>query len=127
VLATLDEYKSTDVLARAKKLSQVIERGLLRLTELPAVAHIRGEGVVWGIECRAVGNMTAEQIANACVETCYLGDDQGRAIHLLGPLAGKVIRVSPPLVMPPEEAEEYLGVLYRLFNAVGRLESLEGR
>jgi 4-aminobutyrate aminotransferase-like enzyme len=127
VLATLDEYKSTDVLARAKKLSQVIERGLLRLTELPAVAHIRGEGVVWGIECRAVGNRTAEQIANACVEACYLGDDQGRAIHLLGPLAGKVIRVSPPLVMPPEEAEEYLGVLYRLFNAVGRLESLEGR
>jgi 4-aminobutyrate aminotransferase-like enzyme len=118
VLATLDEYETTDVLARAKKLSQVIERGLLRLTELPAVAHIRGEGVVWGVECRAVGNLSAEQVANACVQACYLGDEQGRAIHLLGPLAGKVIRVAPPLVMPPDEAEEYLGVMYRLFARV---------
>src|SRR5262249_31221061 len=55
VLATLDEFESTDVLERAGKLSRVIERGLLRLCELPAVAHIRGEGVVWGVECAAVG------------------------------------------------------------------------
>ena len=120
VLATLDEYESTDVLDRASKLSRVIERGLLKLCELPAVAHIRGEGVVWGIECRAVGNLPADEVANACVEACYLGDDQGRAIHLLGPLAGKVIRVSPPLVMPPDEAEEYLDAMYQLLAQVGR-------
>ncbi|MCI0359161.1 MAG: aminotransferase class III-fold pyridoxal phosphate-dependent enzyme, partial [Planctomycetaceae bacterium] len=120
VLATLDEYESTDVLDRAGKLSRVIERGLLRLTELPAVANIRGEGVVWGIECRAIGQMPADAVARACVEVCYLGDSQGRAIHLLGPLAGKVIRVSPPLVMPPAEAEQYLEAMYRLFANVGR-------
>ena len=119
VLATLDEYETTDVLQRAKKLSQVIERGLIKLCELPAVAHIRGEGVVWGIECAALGDMPADAVAKACVEACYLGDGQGRAIHLLGPLAGKVIRVSPPLVMPPTEAEEYLGVMYNLFASVG--------
>ncbi len=56
-------------------------------------------------------------MANACVEACYLGDDQGRAIHLLGPLAGKVIRVSPPLVMPVDEAKEYLDVMHSLFAA----------
>ena len=120
VLATLDEYESTDVLAQARKLSQVIERGLLKLTELPAVANIRGEGVVWGVECREMGSTPADVVAQRCVETCYLGDEQGRAIHLLGPLAGKVIRVSPPLVMPCAEAEEYLSVMYRLFGAVGR-------
>jgi 4-aminobutyrate aminotransferase-like enzyme len=118
VLATLDEYESTDVLDRAKKLSRVIERGLLKLCELPAVANIRGEGVVWGIECAPVGNLPAEEVAKACVAACYHGDDQGRAIHLLGPLAGKVIRVSPPLVMPPQEVEEYLGVMYGLFGSV---------
>jgi len=118
VLATLDEYESTDVLDRAKQLSRVIERGLLKLCELPAVAHIRGEGVVWGIECAPVGDLPADEVAKACVAACYLGDDQGRAIHLLGPLAGKVIRVSPPLVMPLTEAEEYLGVLYRLLGSV---------
>jgi 4-aminobutyrate aminotransferase-like enzyme len=120
VLATLDEYESGDVLGQAKKLSAVIEKGLLKLSELPAVAHIRGEGVVWGIECAAVGNMAAEQVACACVEACYRGDAESRAIHLLGPLAGKVIRVSPPLVMPVAEAEEYLGVMYRIFADVGR-------
>jgi 4-aminobutyrate aminotransferase-like enzyme len=119
VLATLDEYESTDCLAQAKRLSQVIERGLLRLCELPAIAHIRGEGVVWGVECAAVGNRSAEEVALAGVEACYLGDEQGRAIHLLGPLAGKVIRVSPPLVMPTAEAEEYLDVMYRLFKKLG--------
>jgi 4-aminobutyrate aminotransferase-like enzyme len=119
VLATLDEYETTDVLERAQQLSRVIERGLLKLCELPAVAHIRGEGVVWGVECAAVGDLPADEVAKACVEACYLGDDQGRAIHLLGPLAGKVIRVSPPLVMRLQEAEEYLGVMYRLFAKVG--------
>jgi 4-aminobutyrate aminotransferase-like enzyme len=120
VLATLDEFESSDVLANARQLSQVLERGLLRLTELPAVSQIRGEGVVWGIECAPIGEMTADAVARACVEACYLGDAAGRAIHLLGPLAGKVIRVSPPLVMPPAEAAEYLDVMYDLFAGVGK-------
>src|SRR5262245_59955237 len=72
VLATLDEYETTDVLAQARQLSQVIERGLLKLTDLPAIAHIRGEGVVWGVECSAVGELTADLVAQKCVEACYL-------------------------------------------------------
>lgn len=119
VLATLDEFENTDVIAQARKLSQVIERGLLKLTELPAVANIRGEGVVWGVECRDVGSTPADVVAQKCVEACYRGDDQSRAIHLLGPLAGKVIRVSPPLVMPCAEAEDYLAVMHRIFAGVG--------
>lgn len=120
VLATLDEYESTDVMDQAKLLSKELERGLLKLESLNTVTHVRGEGVVWGIECAAVGSTPAEQIARECVEACYRGDAQGRAIHLLGPLAGKVIRVSPPLVMPVNEAREYLDVLYNLFAEVGR-------
>jgi 4-aminobutyrate aminotransferase-like enzyme len=120
VLATLDEFETTDVLAQAKELSRVIERGLVKLTELPSVAHIRGEGVVWGIECAPVGSLSADAVARACVQACYLGDGQGRAIHLLGPLAGKVIRISPPLVMPPAEAAEYLEAMYELFASVGQ-------
>jgi 4-aminobutyrate aminotransferase-like enzyme len=120
VLATLDEFETTDVLAHARKLSAVIEEGLCRLTELPVVAQVRGEGLVWGVECAATGDRTAEQIAIACVQACYLGDAQGRAIHLLGPLAGKVLRVSPPLVMPLDEAREYLDVMYRIFARVGQ-------
>jgi 4-aminobutyrate aminotransferase-like enzyme len=120
VLATIEEYESTDVIERARALSRVIERGLLKLCELPAIAHVRGEGVVWGVECAAIGQTPADEVAKACVLACYLGDQQGRAIHLLGPLAGKVIRISPPLVMPPAEAQEYLDVMYRLLEKLGQ-------
>ncbi|MBS0211103.1 MAG: aspartate aminotransferase family protein [Planctomycetes bacterium] len=120
VLATLDEFASGEVLAGARELSAVLRAGLTKLTQTGAVAHVRGEGMVWGIECQAVGSMSAGEVARACVAACYLGDAQGRAIHLLGPLADKVIRVSPPLVMPLAEAREYLEVLYERFAEVAR-------
>lgn len=120
VLATLDEYAANDVIGQGKELSKVIEAGLLKLNGLPAVAHVRGEGTVWGIECRGVGSATPNEVANAVVKACYYGDEQGRAIHLLGPLAGKVLRVSPPLTMPLAEAREYLEVLRNIFEQVGR-------
>jgi 4-aminobutyrate aminotransferase-like enzyme len=118
VLATLDEYESTDVMTQAKALAKVIEEGLAKLATLPIIAHIRGEGVVWGVECAPLGTQSAADVANACVKACYLGDEQGRAIHLLGPLAGKVIRVSPPLVMPLVEARAYLDAMYAIFKSV---------
>lgn len=120
VLATLDEFESTDVLSQAARLSAILEQGLDRLKQTGAVAHVRGEGCVWGVECCAVGAHTAAQVANACVEACYVGDEQGRAIHLLGPLAQKVLRVSPPLTMALDEAEQYLEVMFDRFTAVAR-------
>jgi 4-aminobutyrate aminotransferase-like enzyme len=120
VLATLDEYAATDVVAQGRALAKVIEAGLAKLATLPIVAAVRGEGVVWGVECAAVGTSTASDVANACVKACYYGDDAGRAIHLLGPLAGKVLRVSPPLTMPLAEAREYLDAMYEIFATVGR-------
>jgi 4-aminobutyrate aminotransferase-like enzyme len=124
VLATLDEFEYTGALENAEGLAEIFEAGLLRLQETGLVAHVRGEGTVWGIECQGVGSSSAEQVAAACVEACYLGDGQGRAIHLLGPLAGKVLRVAPPLVMNHDEAREYLGVMYDIFTELRkRLES----
>jgi 4-aminobutyrate aminotransferase-like enzyme len=120
VLATLDEYEASDVLGHAQKLSRIIEAGLQRLTSLPAVANIRGEGMVWGVECSPIGEYTAGEVARACVEACYLGNAAGKAIHLLGPLADKVIRVSPPLVMPLDEAHAYLDVMHGIFADVSR-------
>ncbi|MBI2825152.1 MAG: aminotransferase class III-fold pyridoxal phosphate-dependent enzyme [Planctomycetia bacterium] len=127
VLSTLDEFAAKDVIGHARQLSAVIEHGLLRLTELPAVAHVRGEGVVWGIECAAVGPFSANQVAASAVEACYLGDHSGAAIHLLGPLAGKVLRVSPPLVMALDEARMYLEAMHGIFAALSeRVQKGEG-
>jgi 4-aminobutyrate aminotransferase-like enzyme len=84
------------------------------------VANVRGEGCVWGVECNDVGDHSATEVANACVRACYMGDEQGLAIHLLGPLAGKVLRVSPPLVMSLEEAERYLDAMFNIFRDLGQ-------
>jgi 4-aminobutyrate aminotransferase-like enzyme len=112
VVATLDEFEQTDVLAHGRELSRVFERGLQRLTETPAIAAIRGEGNVWGVQCAPLAGRTSSEVACQVVRACYDGDGAGHAIHLLGPLAGDVIRVAPPLVMPLDEAQEYLDAMH---------------
>jgi 4-aminobutyrate aminotransferase-like enzyme len=116
VLATLDEFEQQDVLGQARELSKGLEAGLLRLVESNAVAAIRGEGTVWGIQCAPVGNRTSPEVAAAIVEACYRGDALGNAIHLLGPLASDVLRVAPPLVMPPDEAKHYLNAMFEIIE-----------
>ncbi len=116
VLATLDEFESTDVIEQGQKLAEVIEAGLVRLKETPIIGNVRGEGCVWGIECNDVGSHAAADVANACVEACYIGDEQGRAIHLLGPLAGKVVRVSPPLTMDLHEARDCFDAMFEILS-----------
>lgn len=125
VLATLDEFESSDVLQAGQRLAETLQRGLERLKQTGAVAYVRGEGCVWGVECQAVAGWSAEDVAIRCVAACYAGDNQGRAIHLLGPLAGKVIRVSPPLNMPLDAAAEYLDVMFHVFAQVAGSESGE--
>ena len=100
----------------------VIEQGLLALRPTGLIGNVRGEGCVWGIECVPIAKHSAEAVANEVVRACYLGDEQGRAIHLLGPLAGKVLRVSPPLTMDLAEARDYLdamrGIVETLANTL---------
>ena len=114
VVATLDEFETTDVLERGQALSKVLEEGLTRLRKTGLISRVRGEGCVWGLECAAIGNWSPQHTANHLVEACYRGDARGRAIHLLGPLAGKVVRVSPPLNMPLDEARDYLDAMFQI-------------
>jgi 4-aminobutyrate aminotransferase-like enzyme len=120
VLATLDEFETGEVLPHARRLANVLEQGLLRLLETGAVANVRGEGVVWGVECQAIGLRSAADVASDCVLACYVGDGRGRALHILGPLAGKVLRVSPPLLMPLDEARQYLDAMHDIFADVAQ-------
>jgi 4-aminobutyrate aminotransferase-like enzyme len=115
VLATLDAFAAADVLGAARRSSAILEKGLLRLKELPFVAHVRGEkeGMVWGVEtCDHAGRSAAEW-ANAMVLACYRGEgDTG--IHLLGPLAKKVLRIAPPLVITEAESHQAIDLMYRV-------------
>ena len=117
VLATLDEFESTDVLERVRELTPVFIKGLERLKETGLVSHVRGEGLVFGFECAAVGSLSAGEVASKIVEACYLGRD-GVGIHLLGALAGKVLRVSPPLTITQDEARASLDLLNDMVRSV---------
>jgi 4-aminobutyrate aminotransferase-like enzyme len=121
VLATLDEFAAQDVLGPCRRASAVLESGLVKLKELPFVANVRGErgGMVWGVEMRDHANQSAADWANAAVLTCYRGDG-GDGIHLLGPLAKKVLRIAPPLVITEPQAREATELMYRLLSPLAK-------
>jgi 4-aminobutyrate aminotransferase-like enzyme len=115
VLATLDEFDENPVMENCNRVSRVIEEGLVRLKELPFIAHVRGEeaGMVWGVEFKECHQHTAAEWANRMVLEAYRGDPRTkRGIHLLGPLSKKVVRVSPPLTITDEEAEQAMNLLW---------------
>lgn len=115
VLATLDEFARGNVLESSRRSSAIIEKGLIKLKELPFVAHVRGEkgGMVWGVELRDHAGKSAADWANAVVLACYQGEGN-LGIHLLGPLAKKVVRIAPPLVITEAEARESMELMHRL-------------
>lgn len=118
VLATLDLFESDKVMEHVARLGPIFKRGLARLLELPIVAAVRGEALVWGIELADAGAKESTQLASDVVRAAYLGDEAGNAIHLLGPLAGNVLRISPPLTITEKEAEHWLNVLFDIFRQV---------
>lgn len=117
VLATLDVFESRDILGDARRSSAIIEAGLLSLKSLPFVANVRGEkgGMVWGVEIAGWAGKTDAEIARACVLAAYRGDREGRAVHLMGPLAGKVLRIAPPLTITEAEARDSVAALTACF------------
>lgn len=120
VLATLDLFESDafDVLGHGQQISRIVEQGLLALKDVPFVTHVRGEGMVWGVEVGAYGELSDREVAVACVRACYLGDEQGNAIHLMGPLAGNVLRISPPMIIGESDARASLECLGRIFRSL---------
>lgn len=119
VLATLDEFENSNVIERTGQLSKVLADGLRDLKQTGVVCNVRGEGAVFGIECAAVGHTSPRDVAIAVVKRCYQGDG-ANGIHLLGPLAGCVIRVSPPMCMTDDEARDSLRMLTRFVGEVGQ-------
>jgi 4-aminobutyrate aminotransferase-like enzyme len=112
-LATLESFEDPAILANARKASDVLESGLVRLKKLPFVGYVRGErgGMVWGVETVAHSGQSAECWADAIVRACYYGQSN-EGVHLLGPLARTVIRIAPPLTITPEQARDALELMH---------------
>jgi 4-aminobutyrate aminotransferase-like enzyme len=105
VCAALDVFESEDIVGQVQAMAGPLRAGLERLqARFDFVREIRGEGFVYGLE------IADAETAGRCVLEAYRGDG-ARGVHFLGPLAGKVLRVSPPLVMTRAELDEALGLL----------------
>jgi 4-aminobutyrate aminotransferase-like enzyme len=70
--------------------------------------------MVWGVATQDHAGRTAPEWANAIVLACYEGHG-GRedGIHLLGALAKKVIRISPPLVITEAEVQASMAIMHQ--------------
>ena len=127
VLATLDEFEESDILHSMKESSKIIENALVQLKEFPFISHVRGEsgGLVWGVEFRDYAHRTASEWANASILACYrgIGSPTADGIHLLGPLAKKVVRISPPLVITADEAMEAMNLMKHCLTNLANTQS----
>ncbi|HOV59715.1 MAG TPA: aspartate aminotransferase family protein [Candidatus Hydrogenedentes bacterium] len=112
VIATLEIFEEEDIVRTARKMGVRLGKGLARLQErFSFIRAVRGEGMVYGIE------MENPETANRCVLEAYRAKAR-RGVHFLGPLAGKVLRVSPPLIL---DRETLIDALYLLDKAWGRV------
>jgi 4-aminobutyrate aminotransferase-like enzyme len=123
VLATLDAF-TPDILPHSRAVSRVIEEGLIGLKRLPFVHAVRGEdrGMVWGLEMCDHDGRAAVEWANAAVLECYRGVGND-GIHLLGPLARKVLRIAPPLIITESEARASLSLMATCLGRLGSTSS----
>jgi 4-aminobutyrate aminotransferase len=91
-LATL-ELLETELLENSARVGRALQEGLRReLAGVPAVEDIRGLGLMIGVELRTPA--AAHAVAEACFRRGLLVLECGE----------KAIRLSPPLVLSPEQA-----------------------
>ena len=77
--------------------------------------------MVWGVETTDHAGHTANEWANSFVLACYSGENGSDGIHLLGPLAKKVIRIAPPLTITPAEAKAAMDLMSRLVRPLAQV------
>ena len=105
VCAALDVFKEDKIVKHARKAAKTVQAGLNQLGEsFHFIKAVRGEGLVYGVE------ISDAETANRCVLEAYRATTK-RGVHFLGPLAGKVLRVSPPLIISDEELDQAFALL----------------
>jgi 4-aminobutyrate aminotransferase-like enzyme len=112
VCAALDVFDEEQILAHVRGMAPLLAEKLTALKDrFPFVKAIRGEGMVYGIE------MKDKETAERCVLEAYYGNGM-RGVHFLGPLAGKVLRVSPPLVISADDLQEAFGLIHEAWQRI---------
>ncbi|MCX8063971.1 MAG: aspartate aminotransferase family protein [Candidatus Hydrogenedentes bacterium] len=105
VCATMDVFEEENIIEHVREITPYFQMMLSKLKErFSFIVDVRGEGLVYGIDC------VSSEIANMCVLEAYYGVGS-EGVHFLGPLAKKVLRVSPPLIITEEEIDRAFEIL----------------
>jgi 4-aminobutyrate aminotransferase-like enzyme len=112
VCATLDVFKEEKIVRHCQKMAKLLAKGLNDLkAQFGFITHVRGEGLVYGVET------VDKETANRGVLEAYLATEK-KGVHFLGPLAEKVLRVSPPLTITPEELDAAFALLRKAWARI---------
>ena len=112
VCATLDVFEQEAVVAHTQEITPLVRDRLLGLKDrFSFITHVRGEGLVYGVE------IADAEAAKRCVIEAY-GGSNNHGVHFLGPLAGKVLRVSPPLIITKHELADAFALLENAWKHV---------
>ncbi|HZP30422.1 MAG TPA: acetylornithine transaminase [Acidimicrobiia bacterium] len=103
-LAVLDVMQAEDVPARAARAG---DRLRTELAALPAVAAVRGEGLLLAVEL--AGGLAAKDVADACLE-------RGLVVNAVTPTA---LRLAPPLLVRDDEIDEAVAIVAEVTARVG--------
>lgn len=113
VCATMDVFEEESVVKHVQEIVPYFQEKLYRLKEIFSfIVEIRGEGLVYGIDC------VSPEVANRCVLEAYYGTGS-EGVHFLGPLAQKVLRVSPPLIIREDEIDMAFDILNYAWKRIG--------
>ena len=113
-----------ELMRNAADVGAYLLEGLTGLTDKhPVIGDVRGKGLMIGIECvrdRETKERAVEE-RDAVVDAAFY-----KGLLVLG--AGKnTIRLSPPLVLTPAQADTAVGILDAAFTEVGKTGTRGGR
>jgi 4-aminobutyrate aminotransferase len=105
-LATLEVIEEEGLLERSRRLGeQVVARLETARASLPAIAQVRGAGLLIGIELRAVGELSATDLAEAVLYRCL---SAGLSFKIG---QGNVLVLAPPLTIAESDLDWALNSL----------------
>jgi acetylornithine/succinyldiaminopimelate/putrescine aminotransferase len=98
--ATIARYEELDAPALVRERGAVL-RG--RLAGLEAVDHVRGQGLLLGVELtpQALAGRTGPEIARSCL-------DRGLILNGITPTA---LRFAPPFIITDDQIDEAIGIV----------------
>ena len=120
-LASLEYILDNDLQRNAAEVGGYLKERLLEMAkESAAVGEVRGRGLMLGIEFVGPGREPDPEAALRFLEACR---ERGLLVGK-GGLRANTIRVSPPLIVTREAAEEAAGILEEALAEVGSREKV---